>query len=210
MTEKKHEHKEENEEKEKGKTIAISREEFNALKEKSKQADLYFDKLLRLQAEFDNTKKRLDKEKQEFVKFAEASLILELIPIMEDFERALESANKKDDIESLKKGIEIIVKHFKNLLAKRGLGEIESVGKPFDPTLHEALLREEDDEHPENTITEEYQKGYSLGDKVLRHAKVKISQKKDKGGSGQKEQQPQEEKEEEREEDKQRDEDAHF
>jgi len=190
MTEKEYKPKEEEkgEEKQEGKSVTISVKEFNVLKEKSKQADIYFDKLLRLQAEFDNTKKRLEKEKQEFIRFAEACLILELIPIMEDFERALESANKKDDIKSLKKGIEIIVKHLKNLLTKRGLKEIETVTKPFDPTLHEALLQEEDEEHPENTITEEYQKGYSLGDKILRHAKVKISKKKDKKDLEQKKQ----------------------
>ncbi len=222
MTEKEHKPKEEeSEEKQQGKSVTISVKEFDALKEKGKQAGVYFDRLLRLQAEFDNTKKRLEKEKLEFIRFAEASLILELIPIMEDFERALESANKKDDIESLKKGIEIIVKHLKNLLTKRGLKEIETLTKPFDPTLHEALLQEEDEEHPENTITEEYQKGYSLGDKVLRHAKVKISKKKDKidleqkkqkekGGEKkveQKEEQQQNEKQqEEQKEDKQQDE----
>lgn len=206
MTEKEHKPKEkESKEKQQGKSVTISVKEFNALKEKSKQAGVYFDKLLRLQAEFDNTKKRLEKEKQEFVKFAEASLIFELIPIMEDFERALESANKKNDIKSLKKGIEIIVKHLKNLLAKRGLKEIETVTKPFDPTLHEALMQEEDEEHPENTITEEYQKGYSLGDKVLRHAKVKISKKKDKRDLEQKKQKEEggEKKEEQKEEQQQ-------
>ncbi len=212
MTEKEHKPKEEEEkskEKQQDKSVTISLEEFNALKEKSKQAAVYFDKLLRLQAEFDNTKKRLEKEKQEFVKFAEAFLILELIPIMEDFERALESANKKNDIKSLKKGIEIIVKHLKNLLAKRGLKEIETLSKPFDPTLHEALLQEEDEEHPENTITEEYQKGYSLGDKVLRHAKVKISKKKDKRDLEQKKQKEEggEEKKAEQEEEQQQKED---
>ncbi len=206
MTEKEHKPKEEeSKEKQQGKSVTISVKEFNALKEKSKQAGVYFDKLLRLQAEFDNTKKRLEREKQEFVKFAEASLIFELIPIMEDFERALESANKKNDIKSLKKGIEIIVKHLKNLLAKRGLKEIETVTKPFDPTLHEALMQEEDEEHPENTITEEYQKGYSLGDKVLRHAKVKISKKKDKRDLEQKKQKEEggEKKEEQKEEQQQ-------
>jgi molecular chaperone GrpE len=176
MTKKEHKHKD----KEEKRTIEVtlSREEFNALKEKAEQAKLYFDKLLRLQAEFDNAKKRLEKEKLEFIKFAEGSLMLELIPIMEDFERALESANKKHDIESLKKGIEIIVKHFKNLLTKKGLKEMEAIGKPFDPDLHEALLQEGSSEYPENTVLEEYQKGYFLGDMVLRHAKVKTSKQK--------------------------------
>jgi molecular chaperone GrpE len=176
MTEKEPKHKDRNN-KGRAKTVTISIGEFEALKKKSEQADSYLDKLLRLQAEFDNTKKRLAKEKEEFIKFAEAALILELIPIMEDFQRALESANKKHDIESLKKGIEIIVNHFKNLLAKKGLKEIKSVGKPFDPDLHEALLQEETDEYPEDTVIEEYQKGYLLNDRVLRHAKVKIAKK---------------------------------
>lgn len=160
----------------------ISAEEIQELKKKCQEAEIYFDKFLRLQAEFENVRKRLIREKEEFIKFAEASLMLELIPIMEDFERALDAANKnkKEDIESLKKGIEIIVGHFKSLLAKRGLSVMESVGKPFNPDWHEALLQEENNEYPENTVLEEYQKGYFLEDKVLRHAKVKTSKKTEK------------------------------
>lgn len=159
--------------------IIMSAQELEELKKKCCEAEIYLDKFLRLQAEFENVKKRLVREKEEFIKFAEASLILELIPIIEDFERALDatSKNKKDDIESLKKGIEIVVSHLKNLLTKRGLKTMESVGKPFDPDLHEALLQEENDEHPENTVLEEYQKGYFLEDRVLRHAKVKTSKR---------------------------------
>lgn len=158
--------------------IIMSAQEVEELKKRCCEAEIYLDKFLRLQAEFENVKKRLMREKEEFIKFAEASLILELIPIIEDFERALDATNKKEDIESLKKGIEIVVSHLKNLLTKRGLKTMEAIGKPFDPDLHEALLQEENDGYPENTVLEEYQKGYFLEDKVLRHAKVKTSKKK--------------------------------
>lgn len=157
--------------------VIISRQEYDELKKKSEEAKLNFDKFLRLQAEFENSRKRVEKERIEFMKFAEAAFILELIPIVEDFDRALASANKRHDLESLEKGIKIIGEHLRKLLNRKGLKEIEAVGRAFDPDVHEALMHEDNKDCPDGTVIEELQKGYYLGDKVLRHAKVKISKK---------------------------------
>jgi molecular chaperone GrpE len=126
--------------------------------------------LQRLQAEFENFKKRTDKEKQDFCKYAEKELMIELLPVLDNFELALK--NTKDNSEFIK-GVELIYVQLVSGLEKKGLKIIETQGK-FDPHKHEVLLQEESDKDS-GEILEELQKGYQLNETILRTAKVKVS-----------------------------------
>jgi len=128
------------------------------------------DTLQRLQAEFENYKKYVDKEKTEFVKYSKAVIIQDLLPILDSFELALKNTTDK---EKLIKGIELIYSQLYSLLEKEGLKKIPTKGK-FDHNLHEVLLKERSNKE-EDTILEELQKGYMLGDKILRHSKIKVA-----------------------------------
>jgi molecular chaperone GrpE len=135
------------------------------------------DTLQHLQAEFENYKKRVDKENCEFVKIANEDLIRALLPIIDNFELALKSSKAKDDFY---KGMELIYSQLVEALHTQGLRAIDCLGKKCDPYYHEVLLVEESKgtNEPDNTVVEELQKGYVLNDKVIRHSKVKIAKKK--------------------------------
>ncbi len=157
--------------------ILLGFEEFEALKKKADESMECFDRLLRLQAEFDNYKKRLEKDKMEFVKFANEEIIIEVLNILDDFERAVKAGKSKHDFDILYKGVEMIWKDMKEFLKKKGVREIDAQGKPFNPHEHEAMMQEERDDYPEDHITEEFQKGYMLNDRIIRPAKVKVSKR---------------------------------
>ena len=133
------------------------------------------DTFLREKAELENFKKRLTKEKEDFVQFANERLLKELIQIEDNLERALEVPNAT--FESLKEGVEMIQKQFSTFLKNQKVESIEAIGKDFDPTLHEVLNQQESEEHEENTVIDEYSKGYTLNGRILRPAKVVISKK---------------------------------
>ena len=133
------------------------------------------DTFLREKAELENFKKRLTKEKDDFVQFANERLLQELIQIEDNLERALEVPNAT--LESLKEGVEMIQKQFSTFLKNQKVEPIEAIGKAFDPNLHEVLNQQESEEHEENTVIEEYSKGYTLNGRILRPAKVVISKK---------------------------------
>ncbi|MBW3015488.1 nucleotide exchange factor GrpE [Candidatus Woesearchaeota archaeon] len=126
--------------------------------------------LQRLQADFENYKKRVEKEKQENINSASRNIITKLLPILDNFELALKADKNSDDFV---KGIELIYSELFEILENEGLKRIEATNKEFDPYLHEALLVEESDK--ENIVLEELQKGYMLNGKVIRHTKVKVS-----------------------------------
>lgn len=157
--------------------MVISVKEYQEFKECSRQKQEYFDKLLRSQAEFENFKKRTTRERQEFLKLANEGLIYELISILDNFERAFESANKMKDFKSLHQGVEMILKQIHQLLEKNGVKKIECVGKAFDPVHQEAIAHIETDKYSENTVVEEVQKGYLLEDRLIRPAVVKVSKR---------------------------------
>lgn len=131
------------------------------------------DTLKRLQAEFENYKKWNAKEKSEFVKYSHADLIASILPVLDSFEIALKNTSDK---EKFIEGIKMIYVQFHSMLEAEGLRPIKAVGEKFDPYRHEVLMKE-DSEKEDSTILEEFQKGYMLNDKVLRHSKVKISGK---------------------------------
>ena len=135
------------------------------------------DTFLREKAELENFKKRLTKEKDDFVQFANERLLQELIQIEDNLERALEVPNAT--LESLKEGVEMIQKQFSTFLKNQKVEPIEAIGKPFDPSLHEVLNQQESEEHEENTVIEQYSKGYTLNGRILRPTKVVISKKPD-------------------------------
>jgi len=142
------------------------------LEEKGKKAQEYLDNLKYLQAEFDNYRKSVQKEKESTLKYAKEGLILQLLDVYESLDKAIK--NGGEDTGSLIEGVEMIYGEFKKTLEREGLSEIEALGEKFDPFKHEALNVEEDDSKDPNTIVEEYQKGYMLGDKVIRYSKVKV------------------------------------
>ena len=133
------------------------------------------DTFLREKAELENLKKRLIKEKEDFVQFANERLLKELIQIEDNLERALEVP--KATLDSLKEGVEMIQKQFTAFLKNQKAEPIEALGKPFDPNLHEVLNQQESEEHEENTVIQEYSKGYTLNGRILRSAKVVIAKK---------------------------------
>lgn len=132
--------------------------------------------LLRKQADFENFRKRMQREKQEAIKFANANLLQDIITIIDDFERAIRSSEESRDFDSFHSGIKMIERQFVGMLERKyGLKRMETVGKEFDPQQHEAIGMEESPEVDTQMVLEDYQKGYILNDRVLRHAKVKVA-----------------------------------
>jgi molecular chaperone GrpE len=160
------------------KDVSLKESEYSKLKEEAEKAKEYWERILRLQADFENTRKRLEREKQDFLKFANEGIIAELLNILDDLERTVGLAESKhQDLSSFLKGVEMILAHLYEMLKEYGVKPIASEGKLFDPQMHEALMQVENKDLPEHTIVEELQKGYLLNDRVIRTAKVKVSKK---------------------------------
>jgi len=136
----------------------------------------HYDKLLRVMAEFENFKKRNEKEWSERVKFANQWIIADLLMVLDSFDRAMEDTKECSDADSLKDGVQRVQRQFMQILEREGLKEIDTKGE-FDPFLHEAITREENNDVEDGKILEVYQKGYVLGNKALRPAKVKVAKR---------------------------------
>ncbi len=137
------------------------------------------DKYMRLLAEFENARKRAEREKAEFVKYANEALLSDFLNTLDNLERSVDAAKANhEDYSAFLKGIEMVMAQLYEMLKKNQVRPIEAKGKKFDPHVHEALMQQETNEHPEHTVVEEFQKGYLFGDRVLRTAKVKVAQKK--------------------------------
>lgn len=130
------------------------------------------DRLLRSAAEFDNFRKRTAREKAELYQDATVKCVAELLPVLDNFERALEAQTEESE---LRRGVEMILTQLKEAFAKLGVTEIEAQGKPFDPMLHNAVNQTEDPAYDKNTVCQVLQKGYRLNDKVIRHAMVVVA-----------------------------------
>ena len=147
------------------------------LKEKlagqTKLAEEHFNRLARVQADYDNFKRRTRQEKEEFFKFASEQLILALLPVMDNFDRAI--AVEGGSVESYKAGVEMIHRQLWDVMREEGLTAVPAVGESFDPAVHEAVMQEETDAYPENTIIEEFSRGYLLKEKLIRVAMVKVA-----------------------------------
>lgn len=162
----------------KEKKIRIVEGEYNALIEKSKCADRYLESLKRLQAEFENAKKRMEKERQEFTRFSNESLMRALLPLIDSFEKAIATFTAGTEQDAHFDGIRLIYKQMFEILESEGLIRIKSVGQKFDPGIHEAIMEPESDEHSDGTVIEELRSGYMYHDKCLRPAIVKVAKKK--------------------------------
>ena len=138
-------------------------------------ADDQTQRLLRAQADFDNFRRRTQKEKEELAKYASAQLITELIPVIDNFERAMATKPENPELESFSKGVDMIFRQLSDVLKNTGLTPMEAVGQPFNPEFHQAVMQVESDEYEEGIVVEELQKGYVLKDKVIRPAMVKVS-----------------------------------
>lgn len=142
----------------------------------SEEKKLIYEQLMRRQAEFDNFRKRIDRERTEVNQQARANLVMELLPVLDNLERALEAAPKGDAVsDNILTGVKLIHKQFLDVLVSLGLSPIKAMGEAFDPHIHEAVTTEVNNELPENSVIAELQKGYKLGEKLLRPAMVKVA-----------------------------------
>lgn len=133
------------------------------------------DQLMRIAADFENYKRRQEREKEELGKFAGQQLITNLLPVLDNFERALQAETGADEAGTFVEGIRMIHKQFLDVLSKAGVAPIEAMGTPFNPEFHEAIMSEENDEVPDETVIGEFQRGYQMHGRLLRPAVVKVS-----------------------------------
>jgi len=140
-----------------------------------KERDSLYDRLLRKQAEFENFKKRTDREKSEYIQFASSDLIRELLNALDSFELAIRNAGSEASAQNMLQGFSLIYKQFQDTLARFGLKPIEAKGQTFDPNIHQAVTTTATDDVAENTVVEELRKGYMLNGRLLRPAMVSVS-----------------------------------
>lgn len=151
-----------------------------------KRHDEVKDRLMWVAADFDNYKKRTAREREEHQKFAQSSLLKEVLPVLDNLERALAALKGHEQeatpaFAALKQGVDMVLKQFQAVLERHGVTRIETVGKPFDPRVHEVMMQVESSDHPEDTVLDELQGGYMIHDRVLRPARVRVTKKPDAG-----------------------------
>jgi molecular chaperone GrpE len=154
------------------KNVALQEDPEQILKER----DDYRDRLLRSIAEFDNYRKRIERERRDATERAAEGVLGDVLPILDDLERALAADTDETSAESYRRGVELIHKQILDLLTRRGVKPIETVGQTFDPNLHQAVATESVPGVPDGEIVEELRRGYLLGDRLLRAAMVKVAQ----------------------------------
>ena len=159
------------------KPAVLSKEEIADLRKKAEERDSYLDQLLRVRAEFMNYQKRVRKENESTAQFAIQNLILDLLPELDNFDRALKLVESLKDLDKLVEGIKLIEGQLFKVLGKYGVKSIETEGKAFDPSLHEAVIEEENNDLPHHTIVDELQRGFLLKERVIRPSKVKVSKR---------------------------------
>jgi molecular chaperone GrpE len=159
---------------EEGVEVTTLREE---LEEAKSQIEEYYSRLQRLQADFENYKRRTKVENEEFLKYASIELIRELLEVSDNLERAIESMKTADGADGLAEGMEMIRKQFCEILNRNGVTAIKAVGEQFNPYVHEAIMNVISNDYPNNEIIEEFKQGYKLYDKVIRPSVVKVSKR---------------------------------
>lgn len=158
--------------------ISISKKEFDALKSKSDERDGYYDKYLRAHAEFENTRKRLEKDKIDFLKYANERLILEFLPILDNMEIAEKHIKETKDLKAVQEGVDMIQSQIQKFLKDVGVERIKTAGEKFDPHLHEAIETMDSGDKEDGIIVEELKPGYRINGRLLRPASVKIVKNK--------------------------------
>lgn len=172
-------HKTENNVSEESNTDQQSSENLvNDNKLKALEAEIvnYKELLLRKAAEFENYKRRTENDQLNLLKYAAESLIIKLLPTIDDLERSLSHMSEETDVNKIKEGIQLIYNKFLKTLDDQGVKKIESIGKPFDVEFHEALMQRADDSVPPHTVLDEVETGYMYKDRVIRHSKVIVSE----------------------------------
>jgi molecular chaperone GrpE len=139
-----------------------------------RERDDFYDRFLRKSAEFENYRKRVERERREQADHTVTDLLVDLLNVVDDFERAL-AVSGDDESEGYRKGVELIYAKLQDLLRRRGVKPIEALGADFDPNVHQAVAQEPSDQHREGEVTEEMRRGYMLGDRLLRPAMVKVA-----------------------------------
>jgi molecular chaperone GrpE len=139
-----------------------------------RERDDYYDRLLRKTAEFDNYRKRVERERRSHAENAVTDLLQELLLVVDDFDRAL-TVDADDNATSYRKGVELIHTKLHDLLRKQGVRPIEAIGADFDPNLHQAVVHESSPGHREGEVIDEMRRGYTIGDRLLRPAMVKVA-----------------------------------
>jgi molecular chaperone GrpE len=148
-----------------------------ALQEEKKKSEEYLTRLKYLQADFENFQKRTKKEIEEIVKYSNEDLIVSLLPVLDDLERALNASKSSGNKDAVIEGLELVLKETQSILFQKGLSPIDCVGKKFDPTKHEAVGFVSSNEHEDNTVIRELRKGYVLNGKVIRPSMVEVNRR---------------------------------
>jgi molecular chaperone GrpE len=155
-----------------GAAVAAENDSTDALQ---RQRDDYYDRLLRKTAEFDNFRKRTERERQQLSEAAAADLIEEILPLLDDLDRAIKADAGPEGAAAYRRGVELIHARLADVLRKRGVRPIDAVGADFDPHFHQAVAHEPSSQHHEGQIIEEFSRGYMLGERLLRPSMVKVA-----------------------------------
>ena len=150
------------------------------LAEKEKEAAGHYDKYVRALAELDNYKKFAAREKADLIKYGNENIVKDILPCLDNLDRALDHAEKTQDVDSLLSGIKMIQEQLTCCLEKHGVKKIKCIGQEFDPNIHEAIQSIETEEDEDNKVVEEFQKGYLLNNRLLKPAKVSVSKRKER------------------------------
>ncbi len=165
----------------KAETVDPLKEMEEKLESMEQEAKENYDRLLRTSAEFENYQKRAAREMNDFRKFANESFVKAMLPVVDNLDRAVESSNNDKHADtSVLEGVKMTVKEILKVFEQYNVKPFESLGKTFDPSLHQAVMQEETEEHPENSVVQELQKGYMMHDRLLRPAMVVVSKTKTK------------------------------
>ncbi|MGA7837736.1 MAG: nucleotide exchange factor GrpE [Ignavibacteriaceae bacterium] len=146
------------------------------VEELEKEVEENKDKILRKAAEFENYKRRTENDQLNLLKYTGETLIMKLLPAIDDFERSMQHMDDAKDVKSIKEGLQLVYNKLMKILNEQGVKKIEAVGKPFDVDYHEALMQRKDESVPPHTVLDELEKGYMYKDKVVRHSKVIVSE----------------------------------
>ena len=158
--------------------IEMTKVDYGALKTKADERDMYYDKYLRLQAEFDNAKKRFEKDKGDLLRYANDGFLLEFMPILDNLEAAERHIKEAKDFGAVQAGVDIIQVQIQRFLKDIGVEKVKTVGEKFDPHVHDAIEAEETADGDDGIVLKELKPGYKLNGRLLRPASVKISKKK--------------------------------
>lgn len=169
---------EENKQEEKAEELVIEKTPEERIVELEEETAKWKDSYIRKIAEFENIKKRMEKEKEEFLRFANEKLILKLLEVVDNLERAVNSSKTTEDFNSLIKGVEMTLSQINRVLTEEGVEALDAKGKEFNPYEHHAMMQEESEKHEDNIVMDEFQKGYKMKDKIIRPALVKVSKNK--------------------------------